>query len=288
MPSTLSPTRPRSAPTDRPGPLLLALFGDPRPAPSRTSAARPGKPPRPASTPRSLAEAALLATPARTAVVSHDTAARLHGLALPPGPGPEHVTVPRRYRYLRRIGLVAHTTALPPRHRTRVSGLPCTTVPRTILDLARVLPRLPAIWLVEDALRRRLVTRAELTRCLTELPRAPGDREVRARLAAADGTAGRFLQCAARVALADAGVPAFMPEYELRADGVRLGVVDGAYPDHRLALEFRESPHTSCWRWLPVGWRALAFSWRDIVHEPARLTTVIREHLAAEVHEAET
>lgn len=94
-------------------------------------------------TPRLRARAALLATGTRAAVASHHTAARLHGLALPSTEGPEHVTVPRTYRYLRRHDLRSHTSALPAHHVTRINGLPCTTVPRTVLDLARALPGYP-------------------------------------------------------------------------------------------------------------------------------------------------
>ncbi|MGW0522756.1 hypothetical protein [Crossiella sp. NPDC003009] len=232
-------------------------------------------------TPRLRARAALLATGTRTAVASHHTAARLHGLVLPSTEGPEHVTVPRTYRYLRRHDLRSHTRTLPDHHVTRVNGLPCTTVPRTVLDLARELPRLPAIWLIEDALHRRLVTRPDLETCLAELPRSPGDRDLRAHLAAATGTTGTFLQCAARIALADADLPPFTPSYDLVADGVTLCTADGAYPEHRLALEFQDPARAPHWRWLPLGWRLRTFTWRDLVHEPARFTTAVSEHLSA-------
>ncbi|MBP2474164.1 hypothetical protein JOF53_003036 [Crossiella equi] len=229
--------------------------------------------------PEARARAALRAAGRATAVASHHTAARLHGLALPPDPGPEHVTVPRAYRHIRRRELVSHSGALPEDHVTRVRGVPVTTVPRTVLDLARLLPRLPAVWLVEHALHHELTTHRALSTCLDTLPTAPGDRELRARLDAATGGASSYLACAARLALADAHLPLFADNHHLVTAGLSLGQVAGAYPSHQLALVFLEPNTPRGRRWLPLGWRVLTFSWRDILHTPSKFTTTIAEAL---------
>lgn len=66
------------------------------------------------------------------AVLSHGTAAAARGL-LPGRGGPVEVTCPRRVRA--RPGLRVHSSALPTRATTVVDGLPCTTLPRTLIDL---------------------------------------------------------------------------------------------------------------------------------------------------------
>jgi Protein of unknown function (DUF559) len=74
------------------------------------------------------------------AVVSHRTAARLHGLLVYDGTKLD-VTVPARSG--RKHGrIVVHcSTTLTPQDVTRVENIPCTTVARTLLDLADVVDR---------------------------------------------------------------------------------------------------------------------------------------------------
>jgi hypothetical protein len=76
--------------------------------------------------------AALLAGPVG-AVVSHRSAAALRGM-LPPSPGPVHMTSsgPQHLR----SGLVVHRSASHVESSTVVNGLPCTTMPRTLVDVA--------------------------------------------------------------------------------------------------------------------------------------------------------
>jgi predicted transcriptional regulator of viral defense system len=74
------------------------------------------------------------------AVVSHRTAAKLHGLLDYDGTKLD-VTVPGR-RGRRRGHIVVHaSTTLTPKDLTVVNNVPCTTVARTLLDLAEVVVR---------------------------------------------------------------------------------------------------------------------------------------------------
>jgi very-short-patch-repair endonuclease len=104
----------------------------------------------PLQTPHSRTMAATLAMGAR-ALASHEAAAALWDL-LPPPRGPIDVTaVGREPR--RRPGIRLHTTAnLHPADMTRRHGIPTTSLPRTILDLAprRVDHNLPAHALNEQ------------------------------------------------------------------------------------------------------------------------------------------
>jgi very-short-patch-repair endonuclease/predicted transcriptional regulator of viral defense system len=68
-------------------------------------------------------------------VLSHRSAAALWGL-LDRKPGPVEVTVPGRWRS-RRAGITVHATrSLPTSEIKRRQGIPCTSVERTLVDLA--------------------------------------------------------------------------------------------------------------------------------------------------------
>ena len=68
-----------------------------------------------------------------------------------------------------RCGIVVHyTSCLLCHHRTRVKGIPVTTIERTLVDLGAVVSGSPVAMVVDDALRRRITTLGKLTRCLAE------------------------------------------------------------------------------------------------------------------------
>jgi hypothetical protein len=163
-----------------------------------------------------LARAAVLASGVPDAVASHHTAARVHGIPLPGSGGPEHVTVSRGKRRVPRRELIFHGRALARGDVEVRSGIPLTTPPRTLVDLAAVLPRLHAVWAIDDALRRGLVDKCPLTVSLHGRPGGAGDGVARARIAEANGVAESILETAGRLALADSRVPLPVPQYEVR------------------------------------------------------------------------
>jgi predicted transcriptional regulator of viral defense system len=106
------------------------------------------------------------------AVLSHRTAAALHQLR-PSHRANVEVTVPRRSRG-RRSGIDVHrSTTLTAADVTVVNGIPCTTLARTLLDLAEVIERRPLerafdqsealglfdLWAIEDQLARNRTRR---------------------------------------------------------------------------------------------------------------------------------
>ena len=101
--------------------------------------------------------AAVLAGHRYGAVLSHLSAAELHGLPAPVAATPE-ILVPQRGAQLL-DGVTLHTTdRLPPTHVTVVDGIPTTTVARTAFDVSsRVGPRSLA-RIVDAALRHPEVT----------------------------------------------------------------------------------------------------------------------------------
>ncbi len=95
------------------------------------------------------------------AVLSHESALLLYGLT-DLLPAEIHLTVPRTAS--RRLpGVRFHTARLAPEEITRRQGLPVTTLPRTIADLAR--SGLPEEWVrqaIHQALQRGMLSETAL------------------------------------------------------------------------------------------------------------------------------
>ena len=84
-----------------------------------------------------------------TAVVSHESAAELHGIRKERG-GPVHVTIARSGAR-RKARLRVHRAEMGRSEVTRVEGIPVTTVKRTIQDLATTLPQVELERAIEQA-----------------------------------------------------------------------------------------------------------------------------------------
>lgn len=242
-------------------------------------------------TPLALARAAVASSGVPDAVASHLTAARVHGIARPLGRHPEHVTVQRDVRRRDRRDLLFHGRALRLGDVEVLDGVAVTTVPRTLVDLAGTLPRLHAVWAIDDALRRGLCHRDRLdSASLRYSSRAGADSA--ARIAEADGVAESILETAGRLALIDREVPLPVPQYcVLDTDGSLIARLDGGYPRRRLGLEFdgREvhgRPEAVFHdrrrqnRLEQLGWHILRFTWWDVVHDPDTFANDVRRALA--------
>lgn len=174
------------------------------------------------------------------AAVSHASAAVLYGLPVWHVPlGLVHVTKPRRSGGRRTGRLYVHTAPLRVDEIETVRGKRVTSPARTVADLARTLPFEPALVIADAALHGGLVTPGELAdavRRVTGWRGAPAARRV---VAFADGLAESVGESRSRVAIAHAGLPPPVPQWELAGhDGVLLGRVDFWWPDHGLVGEF--------------------------------------------------
>ena len=128
--------------------------------------------------PRWAAETAAVLAYGEPAVLSHATAARVHGITLPgPTTGPIHVTLVGVEMRSRRSGILLHSTnELHPQERVRVSGLPVTSVARTVIDLAPTQTPRGRELLVDQARKR---SRTKLIEALDRHPGRPGTPEIR-------------------------------------------------------------------------------------------------------------
>lgn len=117
------------------------------------------------------------------AVLSFETAARIHGVSTVPALGPTVVTV-RPSGWQRLPGVTVHQlNDLAPDHVTEVDGLPVTTIERTIVDLAAVWRRGRVRMAVEDAVAAKRTTDAAIgptPTCSCSPPGASGSTPVTA------------------------------------------------------------------------------------------------------------
>jgi very-short-patch-repair endonuclease len=122
--------------------------------------------------------------------VGPDAALSLHSAAplwgVRPGRGgPIHVSCPRRVSSLR--GIVVHQAPLPADEVTTHDGIPVTTVPRTLLDLAAELTDEQLAWALNEAEVQRLHDALSLPVLIDRYPGRRGVRRARRVLAAFAG-----------------------------------------------------------------------------------------------------
>jgi hypothetical protein len=236
----------------------------------------------------------LAATHALDAVASHESAARLHGLEGLKDLRPV-VSVPIR-RSNRFAGVVVHQlTDLVPEHTGTKYGVPVTTAPRTIIDLAAVAPGKLVQRLVDDANRIGIATYREVWDLLGQLARRgkPGIRKLRRILElrldmnlVTDST----LEMRLIDLLTSAGIP--LPQTQWTPPWLRHmnGRVDLVYRDAELIVE------GDSFRWHNdprsfqadrkrdnlaqlAGWTVLRFTWEDITKRPSYVVTSVRTAL---------
>jgi len=182
-----------------------------------------GAPPENREARHALRVRAQLAHLADDAVVSHASAAVLHGLPTW-GMRLDRVHVTRARRTGGRSGrqVHVHTAPLATQDLDVADGVPVTSVARTVVDLARTLPFEAAVAVADVALHS-LITEPELLVALQAaladaLARSTGWRgspEARRVLAFADARSGSVGESRSRVAIQRAGLPPPVLQWEV-------------------------------------------------------------------------
>src|SRR5438270_3938710 len=144
----------------------------------RWPSAIPRRPTNPPETPLAVLERTLMRLP-EGAVYSGRTAAWIHGVDLPPC-SPIDVTVHEDSAVSGRAGIAFHKTRLDRSEIGFERGLPVTSEFRTVLDLARRLPRVEAVAAVDMMLNAELVELGELQEYVSTNPGSWGVSRVRA------------------------------------------------------------------------------------------------------------
>lgn len=210
-------------------------------------------------------------------VISHRSAARLHGLD---GFDDDLVelTVPRGRR-ISIPGVVVHQTGLSCEHRLEVDGIPCTSLALTIIDLPQVVGDRQMERAIDD-FQRKGNSLTWLEQVATELHR-PGQRGTKFVLAEitrrrANGTVrGSWFEKLIQEAITSPKLPPLVQQYVIRdGGGDFIARVDLAFPSVRLGIEahsrsFHTGPHAEIIdqrrenRAMVEGWQFLYMGWAD-------------------------
>jgi predicted transcriptional regulator of viral defense system len=221
------------------------------------------------------------------AVLSQRSAAALHGIR-PDNRPKTDVTLPSRSARSR-PGIDVHaSTTLEPADLTTIAGIPCTTLPRTLLDLAEVVDERA----VEKAVNQAEVLRRFDLRAVEEvLSRASGRRGaavLKRVLGNYDGPTltdreleERFLALCRKASVPRPEVNewitlgegiAYKVDFLWRAE--RLGVETDGWGSHGTRRAF-ESDRRRDRRLSLAGWTIVRFTWRDVERAPAEVTETV-------------
>lgn len=240
-----------------------------------------------------LSAAAAAAALGPSAVVSHQTAAILHGLSLV-GPPPAALCITRPPGVGSRTGrpgIRVHSAALPGDHVGARLAVPVTTVPRTVVDLARALSFRAGVVVADCALQQNLTSKKELRAVLAACPRWPGSRNAAAVVEFADKRAESPLESLARVVFGECGLPEPELQVEIRnPDFIGrvdflwrefrcIAEVDGAakYDDRYRAMRELRRDH----RLREAGYQVVHFNWREINGDSGYIVASMRAAFAA-------
>jgi very-short-patch-repair endonuclease len=222
------------------------------------------------------------------AVLSHRSASVLWGVLEDDG-GLVDVTAPNRRGRIPR-GISAHRDgSLTSADRSELSGIPCTSLVRTLLDFAGVSPvwelrkaisEAEVLRILDHAALRKLIRRCRGRRGVARLRMVLDEIHPETKRTRSEMERRFLLMCErARLpspevnVLLDVGVDRLMPDFLWRdarliveADGRRYHDTDSAFQRDRR----REQ------RFQLAGWRVARCTWEQIVREPQALAATIR------------
>lgn len=220
------------------------------------------------------------------AVLSYRDAGALEGVRHN-GRSRVEVTVPRSVRS--RPGIEVHHSMLAPDEITVIDGIPVTTVPRTLLDLATVLDRRQLERAIHEVEFRRLWDTLSLADLVERHPRRPGTRTIRAILAdlrhGLKLTRNEF-EAAFLALVEEAGLP--LPEINASFDlGGQTIEVDALWREQRLAVELDggaahrtrlrfETDRERDRRLQVAGWRVIRITPWQLEHHPDAIRADLR------------
>jgi very-short-patch-repair endonuclease len=229
------------------------------------------------------------------ALLSHRSSTALHEL-LSVGSGPIDVTVPNRSARSRRGIRVHRPVSVHHSERVEVEGIPCTSVARTLLDLAAVVPVAVLETACNRAEMRNVLDMATMGRVLERSRGRPGVKALRSVLQIDLGEGvtkteleRRFLALCRRAALPSPSVNAWipLPGEEMQFDFVwhreRVVVEVDGWDTHRTRRAFQEDRRRD--RLLRLaGWERLRFTWHDVVDHPRQVEAETKSLLAERRH----
>jgi very-short-patch-repair endonuclease len=217
------------------------------------------------------------------AVLSHRSSADLWGIRPYRGRG-VHVIVPGQAGR-RRPGILPHRLPLHPAEVTELDAVPCTTVARTLLDLAEVVDRPGMERAIERSEQMRLFDLAGVELVIARAAGRPGARLLRDALRTDPPLTPHELQrrFLALCRVARLPIPA--------TDHIVAGAErDFVWPLHRLVAETdgysthgtrraMQRDRTRDRDLVRAGWRVVRFTWEDVVQRPGEVARELSELL---------
>jgi very-short-patch-repair endonuclease len=237
------------------------------------------------------AAAAALSWPG--AVISHQSAAIVHGLPVLARPIRPIVTVTLNDSTGRRGEIHSRRAALSDEDLAAWYGSTVTSAARTVIDLARH-RREEGLVAADAALRRRLCTREELLRAAAGSIGWPGARSARWVVANANPLSESPLESLIRACLLDHGIP--LPELQVWIEDGRgwRCRVDALWREQRVILEadgkvkYASSTARGDALWAEkcrqerlerLGFRVVRVSWDEVTRHPTQLVERVRRAL---------
>jgi hypothetical protein len=220
----------------------------------------------------------------RGGLFSGQTAAWLHGLDVAPC-NPIEVTLPRRSPTSRLAGVSLTRSDVDDSDVASVMDLPATSARRTIADLARRLPLVDAVVLLDTALHRRLVQIDHLRQWADAHAGYRGIGRLRRALDFAEPASESPMETRLRMLLVMADLPTPRVQVSLYDEtGLFVARSDLCYPAKRLALEYDGGTHRTSLvadnrrqnRLLDAGYRVLRFTAGDIYRSQASVIALVR------------
>ena len=208
------------------------------------------------------------------AVLSHRAAGALWEILS--GPQPVEVSVPRSTGLPHRDGIRVHRQARRPGETTRRHGVPCTTLVRTMLDLAALLDDARLARALEEAQVRHHLRPAQLASEVVVRPGQRGTGRLRRVLAGAvdPGEVESVLELRFLALCRAHGLPRPLTQVPIgrrRADlafpGTTLVVETDGDAFHRTAAK-RASDASRIAELESAGWRVLRLTYAEVVHQP--------------------
>ena len=243
------------------------------------------------STPQQATMVAYLAVSAAGGVVSHLSAAALHGFAA--HPARPHVTVPPGTRSA--LGLAhVHRSEVPLIDRAHRGPFTTTSASRTLVDCAAVLDLAALSDLVDEALCRKLATSDSIEAAAHRSgPARRGSRLVRqaARVWSPQVTPGSPAELRALRLLTELGVDGLVAQHDVfDEDGGFVARLDLAAPSRRLGFEYDGARFHGPRQWArdearyarlrTLGWTVESLDKLDLLPGEPRLRRLVQQRLA--------
>jgi hypothetical protein len=237
-----------------------------------------------------LRVAATLAVTGSQSAGSHRSAALVYGLGLV-GRAESVAEITKapgdQGSYTGRRDVRVHIAALPADHVVSYRGVPLTSVPRTVIDLARTLPFAEGVAVADSALQARLTSKSELASVISDCGRWPGLRRAREVTAFSDARSESVLESLSRAAFRQAGLPPPDLQVWVGDDGEVIGRVDFLWRRYRTigeadgALKYQTPARARTQlerdaRLRAAGYEVVHFTWPQITRAPAQVVEDIQ------------